>query len=94
MNTGELNDELNALKARVVLLANGETHSEQAKNHLSDLVDKLEAAQDDQVPDDVKATALSIGELILNAMLLPPWTVDDLDSKLFGSILQGRVLLQ
>jgi hypothetical protein len=98
MNTEELDDELDAFRECVIYLAEGCTHSEQTKKELSDLADKLEAAMDDEVRDDVKAVVLDLGELVLRATLLPPGTPigDDLDLnlKLLVSALRGGTLLQ
>ena len=75
-------------------LVNGGTHSERMKIDLLDIADKLEAAQNDQVSDNKKATVLSLGKVVVRAALLPDWTVDEFDSKLIGSILQRAALLQ
>ena len=54
----------------------------------------FKAAQDDQVPDNMKATVLSLGKLVVRAALLPDWTIDEFDSDLIGSALQRGTLLQ
>jgi hypothetical protein len=74
MNTKELDEELDYFRERITHLANGGMHSEQSKNSLLGVANKLEAAKDDRVPYDVKATVLSIGKLVLRAARLPPGT--------------------
>jgi hypothetical protein len=94
MNTRELNDELDYFRERIIQLVNGARVHQQMKNSLSEVADGLEAAQDDQVPDNIKATVLSLGKLEARAALLPDWTIDEFNSNLIGSILRRGTILQ
>jgi hypothetical protein len=96
MNTRDLDDRLDALRTRAIYHVEGCGHSEQTKKQLSDLADKLEAAMDDEVPDEAKAAILDIGDLILRATLLPLGTsvADDLDLKLLKLLASGVPFLQ
>ena len=94
MDTKELDEDLDYFRDRIIQLANGSKLSEQMKKSLSGVAGGLEAARDDQVPDNIKATVLSLGKLVVRAALLPDWTIDEFDSNLMGSILQHGTPLQ
>jgi hypothetical protein len=95
MNTADVDDQLHAFRECVRYIAERGPHSDEQKKKLAGLADALEAAMDGEVRDDVKVLIPDLGSLILQAVALPPEpTIDDLDWRLFVSVLRGSVLLQ
>ena len=70
MNTKELDDELESVRTRVI--EEGCRTGGSREKQLEDVAEKLEAAKSAEVRDDIKASVIDCGNLILRANRLPP----------------------
>ena len=90
MNAKNLDENLDDLRDCILQA----TTAGEISESILGVADKLEAAQHDQVPDEVKAAVLSLGRLALRAARLPAGSIDEFDSEPLASILQRGTLLQ
>ena len=94
MKAKDLDEDLNDLRDCIIQATTAGEVPERTNESLLDVADKLETAQHDQVPGEVKAAVLSAGRLALRAARLPAGSIDGLDFEELVSILQGRAYLQ